>query len=168
MRTRHRYRHAAVVVLALSTVSLVGCAPREQATDSTTRSTTSSVATTTTTEALVRRALWDSLGIDSYVLRYSLLVVSPDFPGYVITVRNGTVESIVDTNGDVVLPGQMIDSPTTIDDFFDLSDEERDAYQLFVEYDPEYGYPTHIGIDPAEDWYDDEYGYNIEVEPDRG
>ena len=88
-----------------------------------------------------------------------------------IEVQNGKMISMVASNGADISPYlDTFRQHTTIESLFDLVDSAiaRGVYKLVVQYDPTYGFPASIVIDPSHMIMDDETGYyvtNLEVLP---
>lgn len=52
--------------------------------------------------------------------------------------------------------------PTSIDEVFDLAESgARGADQASASFDPHYGYPTGVNVDPSRGTIDDEYGLGV-------
>jgi methionine aminopeptidase len=88
-----------------------------------------------------------------------------------VEVQNGAVVSMVASNGADITPYlDTFRAHATIESLFDLVDSAISSrvYKLEVQYDPRYGFPTSISIDPSRMIMDDQTGYyatNFEVLP---
>jgi hypothetical protein len=112
------------------------------------------------------RALWESQGIAHY--RFDLSMTC--FCGFrdqmplTIEVQDGQVVTMSAANGGDV--GQYRDTYARFDSLGKLFDiianaEERGAFVLEVTYDPVYGYPASIYLNPNELAVDDEDRYEV-------
>ena len=119
------------------------------------------------------RSLWESQAIQHY--RFDLRI-GCNCPWYAmmpltVEVQNGAVVSMVAKNGADITPYlDTFRSHATIESLFDLVDSaiSKRVYSLVVQYDPKYGFPASIVIDPSRMIMDDETGYyvtNLEVLP---
>ena len=105
------------------------------------------------------RALWAETGPDSYRYDYfqGCFCAAP-VGDFVVTVTDGTVTAAVtDPDGEPVPEGTLA-ALRTMEELFDVVGTaiEREIDGFRVEYDPEYGFPTLIDLDPYENAIDDE------------
>lgn len=118
----------------------------------------------------VARAQWEATGIDSYRYTYGYsCFCAPTTeeaagPGeYVVTVRNGVIESAVQKSDGATLNPQQLESMKTVDELFDVLDEaliDDQADSVEVSYDEALGYPTDVAIDYYLAAADDEIWYS--------
>lgn len=135
-------------VIALLTLIVSACSPLEQ-------------------RALDQnRALWESQEISHY--RFELTVacfcIFSDRMPLTVEVRDGFVVSMTGVNGEDVEEFRgFLSGFDTMEKLFATIDEAigMDARTLEVEYDPTYGYPVSIYVDPEELVADDEIGYYV-------
>jgi hypothetical protein len=119
------------------------------------------------------RSLWESQVIQHYRFDLSIGCLCPwnALMPLTVEVRNGAVVSMTASNAGDITPYQDSFRPyATIESLFNLVDSaiSRRVYKLVVQYDPTYGFPTSIVIDPSRMIMDDETGYyvtNFEVLP---
>ena len=81
-----------------------------------------------------------------------------------VEVNNGKIISMVGKDGQSAAQYQQaLAQYASIDNLFDTIDaaEKRNAYQLAVEYDSNYGYPQVIHIDYSEKLSDDEISFQV-------
>ena len=105
------------------------------------------------------RALWAETGPDSY--RYDFFqgcFCAAPVGDFVVTVTDGTVTAAVTDPGDEPVPEATLADLRTMEELFDVVGTaiEREVDGFRVEYDPEYGFPTLIDLDPYENAIDDE------------
>lgn len=112
---------------------------------------------------------WDDRQIANY--RYTVSIERPHpalcfsasdtYPGcgfYVVTVKDGTVESAERAGNGEMLNEDQLSTLATVEDLFAVISAaiERPAASIDVEYDLQYGYPRSIFIDNQNDISDDE------------
>jgi hypothetical protein len=112
------------------------------------------------------RALWQSQAFRHYRFDLKIGCMCPwsGLMPLTIEVQNGAVVSMVGRNGADVTPYlDTFRAHATIDSLFTLVDSaiSRRVYKLAVQYDPIYGYPASIVIDPSHMIMDDETGYYV-------
>ncbi len=81
-----------------------------------------------------------------------------------IEVKDGQVVSMTDNQGNPVSGDfdETFNQAATVDRLFDLAaNAARDADEVTVEYDPDYGYPVSIAIDNIKEAVDDEMAYQV-------
>ncbi|MBC13990.1 MAG: hypothetical protein CMM85_13585 [Rhodothermaceae bacterium] len=107
------------------------------------------------------RERWADAGLDAYTMTLQRICFcpSPDYTGpFEVTVRDGAVAS-------VGLDGATVDVErgVSVDDLFALIEEayERNAARVELEFHPELGYPTSLGIDYDTMMADEEIAYRV-------
>ena len=107
------------------------------------------------------RDRWADAGLDTYTMTLQRICFcpSPDYTGpFEVTVRDGAVET-------VRLDGATVDDErgVSVDDLFALIEEayERNAARVELEFHPELGYPTSLGIDYDTMMADEEIAYRV-------
>lgn len=112
------------------------------------------------------RALWESQEISHY--RFELTVgcfcIFSDRMPLTVEVRDGSVVSMTGAGGaDVEEFRDFLSDFDTMEKLFALVDEaiKMKVQTLEVEYDPTYGYPVSIYVDPEALVADDEIGYYV-------
>jgi hypothetical protein len=119
------------------------------------------------------RSLWESQAIQHYRFNLSIGCLCPwnALMPLTVEVRNRTVVSMTASNNGDITPYLDTFRPyATIESLFNLVDSaiSRGVYKLVVQYDPTYGFPASIVIDPSRMIMDDETGHyvtNFEVLP---
>ena len=119
------------------------------------------------------RSLWESQAIQHYRFNLKVGCFCPwnALMPLTIEVKNGAIVSMVGSNGGDITPYlDTFRAYATIESLFDLVDSaiSKRVYNLVVQYDPKYGFPASIVIDPSRMIMDDETGYyvtNFEVLP---
>ena len=119
------------------------------------------------------RSLWESQAIQHYRFNLKVGCLCPwnTLMPLTIEVKNGAIISMVGSNGGDITPYlDTFRAYATIESLFDLVDSaiSKRVYNLVVQYDPKYGFPASIVIDPSRMIMDDETGYyvtNFEVLP---
>lgn len=119
------------------------------------------------------RSLWESQAIQHYRFNLTVGCFCPwnALMPLTIEVKNGEIISMVASNGGDITPYlDTFRADATIESLFDLVDSaiSKRVYSLVVQYDPKYGFPASIVIDPSHMIMDDETGYyvtNFEVLP---
>ena len=117
------------------------------------------------------RALWESQAIRHYRFNFRIGCMCPwaAMMPLTVEVQDGAIVSMVGRNGADITPYLDTFRPhATIESLFDLVDSaiSRRVYSLEVQYDPTYGFPASIIINPSRLVMDDETGYyvtNLEV-----
>jgi hypothetical protein len=112
------------------------------------------------------RGLWESQGIRhySYELNISCFCAIIGMMPLSIEVQDGQLVSISPADGtDIGNLGGIYENVSTIDKLFETIGQAagQEPYTLEVSYDPTYGYPVSIYLDPAETIADDEIGYDV-------
>ena len=112
-------------------------------------------------EFVAARERWTEadLGAYSMTLQRICFCPTPDYTGpFEVAVRDGAIET-------VMLEGASVDVERgeTVEALFDLIAEayERGAESIAVDYDPEWGYPTSVGIDYSAQMADEEIAYRV-------
>lgn len=107
------------------------------------------------------RARWQAASLDRYrmTLQRICFCPSPDYTGpFEVTVADGEVQA-------VTLNGAAVDAERgeSVEALFALIDDayERGAVDVALEFDPDLGYPTSIGIDYSFQMADEEIGYRV-------
>jgi hypothetical protein len=102
-----------------------------------------------------RYTLWVTAGPDAIAVGPDRDVIHPT-----IEVQHGKIIKMIAEDGSVVPPQnyKYYSKYGTINHLFSFlhSKYAREADDVTVEYDPTYGFPAHIRIDPSKDWFDDE------------
>ncbi|HEV2147956.1 MAG TPA: DUF6174 domain-containing protein [Longimicrobiaceae bacterium] len=112
------------------------------------------------------RELWESRRVGDY--RYTIQrscrcepeVTNPAL----VEVRDGKTASVTALDPMRPIRTQVVDS---LDNFWELFDfvqaaMEQGPDKLVAEYDPEWGYPVYLFVDPRRDVEGDEHGFQVE------
>jgi len=119
------------------------------------------------------RALWQSQAVRHYRFDLKIGCMCPwtSLMPLTVEVQNGAVVSMLARTGADITPYRdTFRAQATIESLFNLVDSaiSRRVYQLAVQYDPTYGFPASIVIDPSRMIMDDQTGYyvtNLEILP---
>ncbi|MGK7312941.1 MAG: DUF6174 domain-containing protein [Candidatus Longimicrobiales bacterium M2_2A_002] len=105
------------------------------------------------------RALWAGTGLDSYRYDYfqGCFCAAP-VGDFVVTVTDGAVTAAVTDPGGEAVPEATLADLHTMEELFDVvaTAIEREVDGFRVDYDPGYGFPTLIDLDPYRHAIDDE------------
>jgi hypothetical protein len=119
-------------------------------------------------EVQARRAAWDArepIGYEIDIVRsLRSCFCLPEATGPVtVVVMGGEVTQRTYTDDGAEVDPRFAASFTDIDGLFDYLDDlaRRDAHQLEVEFDEEYGYPRRIIVDLDERMADDEHSVTV-------
>jgi hypothetical protein len=84
---------------------------------------------------------------------------------YLVTVRAGKIASVADAAGEGSLGAEKWGEFKTVPDLFALvaSIDTTTVASLQVTYDPRYGYPSRVYVDPSAQVADEEYGYETAI-----
>jgi hypothetical protein len=112
------------------------------------------------------RSLWESQAILHYRFNLKIGCNCPwyDLMPLTVEVKNGEIISMVASNGGNITPYlDTFRQHSTIESLFDTVDSaiSRGVYELEVQYDVTYGFPTSIVINPSRMITDDETGYYV-------
>ena len=112
------------------------------------------------------RSLWESQSIQHYRFNFRIGCMCPwnALMPLTVEVQNGEILSLTASNGGDITPYLDTFRPhATVERLFDLVDSAiaRGVYKLVVQYDPTYGFPASIVIDPSRMIMDDETGYYV-------
>ncbi|HJP88197.1 MAG TPA: DUF6174 domain-containing protein [Candidatus Limnocylindrales bacterium] len=108
-------------------------------------------------EALgVQQQVWNSKGITDYEFSLTKSCFCPDMPTYRVTVVDGVVSQVTVSRVPVD-PAEVKDLPKTIPELFALVHALPADQALAVMYDPDWGFPQRIDVDPIPNAVDDEY-----------
>jgi hypothetical protein len=155
MDGRSRFGVAALGAVALAVAALEGCglfgSPRQ--------------------EELQRdlnrnRRHWEAQGVDDYryVARRGCYCPSEVTSPVIVQVRNGEVVSLVYEESGEAVEVTYSGLWLPLEGVFDIVQEalDREAVDVTVHYDPEYGFPREVGVDYSENIADEEIGYTVE------
>ena len=111
------------------------------------------------------RALWSASGIDSYRYRFrwECFCVLEHIRVVDITVKRGTLVSVVDAETGATLGPEDAAQYRTIDGLFDFVREAIDfpAHSVQAAFDPDLGYPAVGYVDYVAPIADDEQGFRV-------
>ena len=107
------------------------------------------------------RQLWAEQNIEHYRYQVSATAQIP-FPDLIIEVNDGSpVTTTLVSATDIDWPPELLNRVNSVPRLFQLVRDERDADEISVTYDPVFGYPTEIDIDPDLHVVDEEFTYTI-------
>ena len=112
------------------------------------------------------RSLWLSHAAGSYVIEQARLCFCPGPHGFVqlTVVDNQIVEGVAaDRGGSLTI--EELERYKTVDELFDFIDEAqgRKPAVLLVKYDPDFGYPRNIYLDPHPEVADEEIRFDTRL-----
>ena len=105
---------------------------------------------------------WEAYAIEDYSLLQSRTCFCVDGGKQVlVTVRSGNISSVVDPADGSILAADRRGAFMTIPGLFALvkSIDTTKVASLQVSYDPRYGYPLRVFVDPSSQIADEEYGF---------
>ena len=84
---------------------------------------------------------------------------------FIVSVRSGAIAGVVNPADGSPLPADRWGAFRTIPELFALARSIDPAHvaSFHVEYDPRYGYPRSIYVDPSAQIADEEYGYETAI-----
>lgn len=112
------------------------------------------------------RSLWLSHAAGTYVIKQARLCFCPGPYGFVrLTVVDNQIVEGVATNRSCSLTIDELKRYKTVDELFDFIDEAqgRQPAVLLVKYDPDFGYPRNIYLDPHPEIADEEIGFDTRL-----
>ncbi|HEX6373471.1 MAG TPA: DUF6174 domain-containing protein [Longimicrobium sp.] len=93
------------------------------------------------------RLVWERQGIDDYRYVYSAVCFCPERGAVEVTVRDGQVVEVRNTDPSARVAGDATRQVLTVDQVFDRIEEaEANGTYTRVEYHPRLGYPTSAEI----------------------
>jgi len=117
----------------------------------------------TQAELNTHRQLWKSQGFEDYQYDFQWnCYCVPDFvKPVIVSVRNGAIAGVsFSEEGLPVDPSNFTRYHTIKGSFYFIQDAiDRDAYEISVTYDSEFGYPTSASIDYERYTVDEEMGF---------
>lgn len=109
---------------------------------------------------------WEAYAVEDYsILQRHICYCADRANVFLITVQSGKIVSIVNQTDSSAFPANRWGECKTIPDLFTLirSIDTATVNVLQVEYDPRYGYPTYLWVDPSHFIADEEFGYQTEL-----
>ena len=103
-----------------------------------------------------QRALWESKQISDYELSVTWTCFCPELPTYRITVQSGVVTKVT-RDRQPVKPKEVATLPKTVPDLFAFLAGLKPEAHVDVAWDPVWGFPNRIDVDPIPNAVDDEY-----------
>jgi hypothetical protein len=111
-------------------------------------------------------ARWQAYGLVNYSLVQSRDCFCVDGgKKYLVTIRAGKIASVADAAGGGPLGVEKWGDFKTVPDLFALvaSIDTSAVASLQVTYDPRYGYPSRVYVDPSAQIADEQYGYETAI-----
>ncbi len=110
------------------------------------------------------RQVWNAQGIDDY--RMIVRITGGMLGGSaLVEVRDGVPVSVQPAEGGPQhLPMSAFAGYDTVEELFAILERafDRDVHELKAEYDPHFGVPIDVDIDPMRDAIDEEHGFVVE------
>jgi hypothetical protein len=109
---------------------------------------------------------WEAYALADYSMHQSRTCFCVDGGrNYLVTVRSGRIAGIVDPSDGSVLTPDRWGAFMTISDLFALvrSIDTTKVASLQVSFDPRYGYPRRVFVDPSAQIADEEYGLETAI-----
>jgi hypothetical protein len=110
------------------------------------------------------RQVWNAQGIDDY--RMIVWITGGLLGGgAVIEVRDGVPVSVQPAEGGPQhLPMSAFARYDTVEELFAVLEQafDRNVHEVKAEYDPRFGLPIDVDIDPMRDAIDEEHGFSVE------
>lgn len=110
------------------------------------------------------RQVWNAQGIDDY--RMIVKITGGLIGGSAaVEVRDGVPVSVQPApGGPQHLPMSSFAGYDTVEELFAVMERafDRDVHELKAEYDPRFGVPIDVDIDPMRDAIDEEHGFAVE------
>lgn len=103
-----------------------------------------------------RQAQWQSSQVDDYTISITRQCFCPATE-LEVTVVDGVVTAVT-KGGEPAAPNDVAGLPKTVPELFALIAAQPDTAALTVEWDPTFGFPTNIQVDPIVNAIDDEFG----------
>jgi hypothetical protein len=153
----------ALALIAVSTLSLLGCGDDDESVGTEGTTTTTSIASGSEQDRLdAARARWEELGIGDYTWSYRRSCFCPPF-GVTVVVEGGEAVS------HEVEPDPAVDPVATeaveiftMEDLFDEVQQAIDtADEVTVDYEDETGRVVSLDVDQYLNAVDDEFGYAV-------
>ena len=106
------------------------------------------------------QARWAAAAIDDYRFTLAVYCLCPFQEPVEVTVRDGQVASV--TAHGVDAPADDVSwYPLTMELALRAVEDQLDAEEISVTFDPTLGYPTHVSANPDLETYDDEVNFEI-------
>ena len=106
------------------------------------------------------QAQWQSKGLADYSFTITPQCFCPSNGALDVTVAAGLPTRITKA-GQPVAPREVEGLPKTVPELFAVLIAHAGAAKLSVAWDPAFGFPTSIQVDPIANAMDDEFGYVI-------
>lgn len=106
------------------------------------------------------QAQWQAKGLNDYTFTITPQCFCPFSDPLDVTVAGGVATRITKA-GQPVAPREVEGLPKTVPELFAVLSARAGAAKLSVEWDPTFGFPASIQVDPIANAIDDEFGYLI-------
>ena len=107
-----------------------------------------------------RQAQWFAKGVDDYAFTVSRQCFCPSTEPFVVTVSDGVTIGITRA-GKPAAAIELQGIPTSIPALFAIVTANAQAGDMTVEWEPTFGFPTAIQVDPIPNAIDDEFGITV-------
>jgi len=108
----------------------------------------------------VHQAQWQSKGVANYSFTITPQCFCPSNGALDVTVAAG-VPTRITKAGQPVAPRDVEGLPKTVPELFAAVIAHAGAAKLSVAWDPAFGFPSNIQVDPIANAIDDEFGYVV-------
>jgi hypothetical protein len=103
-----------------------------------------------------QQRIWNAKNVASYQLSVTRTCFCPSVPTYRITVRAGVVTEVT-KDRQPVDPAEVASLPKTVPELFAIAAGLPPDQAFDIAWDPDWGFPNRIDVDPIPNAVDDEY-----------
>ena len=107
------------------------------------------------------RALWASKAVDDYQLTLQYNCFCPFRDPIRVSVVDGRVTSVTLLDGAAVNPQDVNWYPLLVESAFRTVQENLEADQIEVTFDPAFGFPAHVNANPDDNTFDEEFSFDV-------
>ena len=107
------------------------------------------------------RARWASKAIDDYQLTLQYSCFCPFRDPIRVSVEDGRVTSVTLLDGAAVNPRDVEWYPLLVESAFRTVQENLQADEIEVTFDPVFGFPAHVDANPDDQMFDEEFSFDV-------